>query len=372
MSSLDLDALAERVTEPDEASRERARARQRELVKPAGSLGRLEELAAWLAGVQAACPTRPIVAPRAVVFAGDHGIAQAGVSAYPTTATARLVRGTLDGGTAVSVLARLAGAGLRVLDLAVDDELAGLPADVGAHKVRRGSGRIDTTNALSRDEAERAVRAGIAIADAEVDSGADLLIVGGLGVGGSTPAAVLVGVLTGADAASVTGRGTGIDDAAWMRKCAAIRDTLRRARPVLADPVELLATCGGADFAALTGFLLQAAVRRTPVILDDLTSCACALLAQRIAFRATDWWQAGPSTTDPAHRKALDRLALEPLLDYTVSVGAGAGALLALPLVTAAAATLAEMSTFAEAGIEPPGGGQRLAGPAAFAGPDVT
>ncbi len=372
MSSLDLDALAERITEPDEASRDRAQARLRSLAKPAGSLGRLEDLAVWLAGAQGACPTRPIARPRLVVFAGDHGVAEAGVSAYQPGTTAKLVRATLAGGTAVSVLADLFGVGVRVLDLAVDDDFADLPADVTAHKTRRGSGRIDRADALTRPEAEQAFAAGVAVADAEVDAGADVLIAGDLGVGVSTPAAVLVAALTGADAAAVTGRGSGVDDAAWMRKCAAIRDALRRARPNLADPIALLAAAGGADLAATTGFLAQAAARRTPVILDGLVSCACALLVQRIAFRAADWWLAGPASDDPAHARALDRLALEPLLDYTIRVGEGAGAVLALPLLRAASATLAGMSTFAEIGVAEPGAGSAAGGGPGFSPGDVT
>ena len=187
-----------------------------------------------------------------------------------------------------------------------------------------------------------------------MDSGADLLVPGDLGIGNTTPAAVLIGVLTNTDAAAVIGRGSGIDDAAWIRKCAAIRDALRRAREVVEDPVQLLATSGGADFAATTGFLLQAAIRRTPVLLDGVVSAACALVAQRIAFRAVDWWQAGQLSPEPAHAKALERLALDPVLDYGMRLGEGTGALLAVPVVKAAAATLAEMSTLAEAEVPGP------------------
>jgi nicotinate-nucleotide--dimethylbenzimidazole phosphoribosyltransferase len=305
----------------------------------------------WLAGVQGACPTRPIERPRVVVFAGDHGVAELRVSAYPPEVTAQLVRTVLAGGAAVNVLARLTGTGVRVVDLAVDDDLAGVPDEVTRYKVRRSSGRIDVEDALSRAEAEQAFQAGAEIADAEVDAGADLLIPGDLGIGNTTPAAVLVGALTSHDAAAVIGRGSGIDDATWIRKCAAIRDALRRARVVLDDPIDLLATSGSADLAATTGFLLQAAIRRTPVLLDGLVPAACALVGQRIAFRAVDWWLAGHLTPEPAHAQALDRLALEPLLDYRLSLGEGTGGLLAVPMLKAAAATLAEMATAADAGV---------------------
>jgi len=149
----------------------------------------------------------------------------------------------------------------------------------------------------------------------------------------------------------VVGRGTGIDDATWMRKCAAVRDAMRRGRPVLGDQMDVLATVGGADIAAMTGFLLRAAARRTPVLLDGVVSGACALVAQRAAFRAVDWWLAGHRSTEPAHALAIERLGLEPVLDLGLHLGEGTGALLAVPLVRAAGATLAEMATFEEAGV---------------------
>jgi nicotinate-nucleotide--dimethylbenzimidazole phosphoribosyltransferase len=346
-----LERLAGAIERPDETARMAARERQTTLTKPTGSLVRLEDLSVWLAGVQGSCPTAPLERVRVVVFAADHGVASTGVSAYPAEVTAQMVRNVHAGGAAVNALARLAGAELRVVDMAVDADLDDLPASVGEHKVRRGSGRIDIEDALTRAEAERSFDAGIAIADAEIDSGADLLVAGDLGIGNTTPAAALIGALTRNDASAVTGRGTGIDDAGWMRKCAAVRDAMRRGRPVLGDQLQLLATVGGADFAAVTGFLLQAAARRTPVVLDGVMSGACALVAQRVAFRAVDWWVAGHVSGEPAHALALGRLSLEPILDLGLRLGEGTGALLAVPVVKAAATILAEMATFDEAGV---------------------
>lgn len=345
---LDLAAVAARVVRPDDAARTAARERQAQLTKPTGALGRLEDLSVWIAGAQGVCPPRPLERVRVVVFAGDHGIARAGVSAYPPEVTLQMLRTIAAGSAAVNVLARVVGASVRVEDLAVDGET---PAAVAGHKVRRSSGRIDVEDALTRAEAEAAFRAGMAIADDEVDAGAQLLIPGDMGIGNTTPAAVLTGVYTGSDAASVMGRGTGIDDAGWMRKCAAVRDAIHRTRRVLGDPLQVLATGGGADVAAMSGFLLQAAVRRTPVLLDGVVSGAAALLVHRIAYRATDWWLAGHRSPEPAHALALERLALEPLLDYQLRLGEGTGALLAVPLLRAAQATLAEMATFEEAGV---------------------
>ncbi|PWJ09399.1 nicotinate-nucleotide--dimethylbenzimidazole phosphoribosyltransferase [Streptomyces sp. NWU49] len=344
MSSLNLDDFTDLIERPDGGVRRDAEVRRERLAVPPGSLGRLDDLGEWLAAAQAAVPVRPIERPRVVLFAGDHKIAELGVSARAAGSAVELVREVLEGGRPVSVLARRLGVPVRVVDMALDCDPASLPEDVVRHRVRRGSGRIDVEDALSPEEAEAAFRAGTAVADEEADSGTDLVVLGDLSVGGTTAAGVLVAALCGTDASVVTGRGgLAIDDLAWMRKCAAIRDALRRARPVLGDQLQLLATVGGADLTAMTGFLLQAAVRKLPVVLDGVVASACALVGQRVAFRAPDWWLAAHDSGEPAQAKALDRMALEPLLAHGVTVGEGTGGLLALPLVQAAAALAAEL-----------------------------
>ncbi|ANZ19148.1 nicotinate-nucleotide--dimethylbenzimidazole phosphoribosyltransferase [Streptomyces noursei] len=344
MSALNLDDFAQLIERPDADVRRTAEERRARTALPPGALGRLDELGEWLAAVQQQVPVRPVERPRALLFAGDHGVARLGVSARPAGGTKDLVRAVLDGASPAAVLARTAGVPVRVVDMAVDCDPAELPEEVTRHRVRRGSGRIDVEDALTAEEAEAAFRAGMAIADEEADAGTDLVVLGDLSVGGTTAAGTLIAALCGTDASVVTGRGgRPIDDLAWMRKCAAIRDALRRARPVLGDQLQLLATVGGADLTAATGFLLQSAVRRTPVILDGVVSAACALVAQRVAFRAPDWWVAGQASGEPAQAKALDRIALNPLLDHGVTAGEGTGALLALPLVRAAAALAAEL-----------------------------
>lgn len=336
---------------PDEQARRRAVARQELLTKPVGSLGRLEELGVWIAARQNASPPRPFARPRVVIFAGDHGIAANGVSAYPSSVTAQMVRNFLDGGAAVNTLAAGAGASVRVVDMAVD---ADMPETISARKVRRGSGLIDREDALTASEARAALSAGRAIADEEVDSGADLLIAGDMGIGNTTPAAVLIAALTGAEPVAVVGRGTGIDDNAWMRKTAAIRDALRRARGVLTDPVALLRTAAGADIAALSGFLAQAAVRRTPVMLDGVVVGAAAMVAEELAPGARQWWLAGHRTAEPGGSAVLDHLDLRPILDLGIRLGEGAGALTALPVLNAAVRVLNDMATFGEAGVDGP------------------
>ncbi|MEH0543863.1 nicotinate-nucleotide--dimethylbenzimidazole phosphoribosyltransferase [Streptomyces sp. B21-105] len=344
MSSLNLDDFTDLIERPDGGVRRDAEARRERQIVPPGSLGRLDDLGEWLAAAQGSSPVRPIGRPRVVLFAGDHGVAELGVSARPAGSAAELVRAVLEGGRPVSVLARRLDVPVRVVDMALDCDPDAFPEDVVRHRVRRGSGRIDIEDALTAQEAEAAFAAGVAVADEEADSGTDLVVLGDVSVGGTTAAGVLVAALCGTDASVVTGRGgEAIDDLAWMRKCAAVRDALRRARPVLGDQLQLLATVGGADLAAMTGFLLQCAVRKLPVVLDGVVAAACALVGQRVAFRAPDWWLAGHTSGEPGQAKALDRMALEPLLDQGVKVGEGAGALLALPLVRAAAALAAEL-----------------------------
>lgn len=286
-----------------------------------------------------------------MVFAGDHGVTAAGVSAYPAEVTAAMVANFDAGGAAVNVLATLAGAGVRVADIAVDTAEP-LSPSIGAHKIRRSSGNIASEDALTPDEVVEAIEAGRRIADEEVDEGADLLIAGDMGIGNTTPATALVAALTDTEPVAVVGRGTGIDDAGWGRKTAAVRDALYRTRRLTADPIALLRICGGADLAAMTGFCAQAAVRRTPVLLDGVVVTAAALAAERLAPGAKQWWQAGHRSTEPAHSLALRDLDLDPIVDLGMRLGEGTGALIALPVLRAAVATLASMATFEEAGID--------------------
>jgi nicotinate-nucleotide--dimethylbenzimidazole phosphoribosyltransferase len=357
------------IAPPDEDVVEAARARQRDLTKPVGSLGRMEELGVWISACQGVCPPRAIEAPSVVVFAGDHGVARSGgVSAYPPEVTAQMVANIAGGGAAVNVLARRCGAHVRVVDMAVDADTA---PEVSTYKVRRSSNDLRITDALTVTEARTAIAAGRAIADDLVDSGTDLLIAGDMGIGNTTPSAVIIGTLTRHEPVEVVGRGTGIDDEGWMRKTAAIRDGMRRGRRHRSDPLALVAAVGGADIAAMAGFLAQAAKRRTPVILDGVVVTAAALIAIEMAPGATRWWLAGHRSAEPAHSIALEYLDLEPLMELSMRLGEGTGALTALPTVISAVDVMRSMSTFGEAGVS----GADAAGPDTDAGdasPDST
>lgn len=349
-------AIADRVELPDENVAEQARTHQNLLTKPPGSLGRLEDLAVWWCSVTGTCAAPPPQNARVVVFAGDHGVVQsAQTSAFPAEVTPQMVLNFLSGGAAVNALAREVGATVRVVDIAVDVDWAAaglsVPASLTTHKVRRSSNPLDLVDALSDDEVRRAFQAGVAIADEEIDSGADLLIAGDMGIGNTTPAAAVIGSLTHTNPAAVVGRGTGIDDDTWMRKTAAVRDGMYRARSRRGDPLGVIAAVGGADLAAMTGFLLNASARRVPVILDGMVVGAAALAANTIAYRARNWWLAGHRSVEPAHQEVLNRLRLEPVVDFSMRLGEGSGALVALGVLRAASATMSEMATFDTAGV---------------------
>ncbi|WP_433507244.1 nicotinate-nucleotide--dimethylbenzimidazole phosphoribosyltransferase [Pseudonocardia halophobica] len=339
------------VPAPDLEARREAVARYEALAVPAGGLGVLADLGLWLSSMQGTCPPRPPARVRVVVVAADHGIAAAGVSAYPPEVTARQVAATLEQSAPVAVAASVSGASVRVVDTGLDRE-ALLPGQE-RFKVRRGSGRIDREDALTAAEVENAIRIGRALADEEVDSGADLLVPASLGVGATTPASTLVSAVTGAEPVAVVGRGSGIGDDAWMRKAAAIRDALRRAKPHVRDPHALLRTAGGADLAVLTGFLVQAALRRTPVLLDGLVVGAAGLLADELAPGAHQWWLAAQNSPEPAMTLVLQHLQLVPVLDLQVRQGDGTGAVAVLPLIQAAARLLGETTTAEASGIAP-------------------
>jgi nicotinate-nucleotide--dimethylbenzimidazole phosphoribosyltransferase len=304
----------------------------------------------WWAGVRGeATPA----APRDVhlhVVAGDHGVVARGVSAFPATVTPLMVRAFLDGGAAATVLARSLGVHVRTHDLAVDTLWpAGTDPALVAHKVRRGSGSIDTEDALQPAELDAALAAGAALADASVDAGADLLVVGDMGIGNTTPAAALVAALLAADPGPLTGRGTGVDDAALDRKRRVVTAAVARAGAVHGDdPRALLGALGGADLAAMTGLCRQAAQRRTPVLLDGVVVTAAALAAERVAPGTAAWFAAGHRSAEPAHGPALAALGLEPLLDLGMRLGEGSGALVALPVLSAAATLLAETALLAD------------------------
>lgn len=329
---------------PDAAARAAALERLDGLVKPVGSLGRLEELAAWLSAAHGVVPPRPLDDVRVVVFAGDHGVSAQ--SAYPREVTAAMVRVFLAGRSGVTVLAAQVGAQVRVADIAVDWDAADVPEEVTAHKIRRGSGAIDVEDALAPGEALAAFEAGRAIAASE--SKADILIPGDMGIGNTTVCAAVVASALGLPAHEVVGTGTGVSGEALERKTAVVAAALSR-RPVT-DPFDRLTALGSACLAATAGFLVEAASRGIPVVLDGIFSATAALVARDIAPGAEQWWLAGHRSTEPAQAFALKALGLTPILDLGLRLGEGSGAVQAVPTLRAARAVIAEMGLLADLG----------------------
>jgi len=337
---------------PDDNVRNQAAERLGALATPPGALGRLGELAVWVAACQGEVPPRPVENVRLVIFAGDHGVAQHGVSAFPPAITGAMVRTFLGGRAGVSALAKAHGVQVRVLDFGVDEEFEDLDATtreaLTRHKVRRGSGAIHLEDALTAEETRAALEAGAAVAREEIAAGAQLLISGDMGIGNTTPAAAMVAAGLGLPASEVTGRGTGIGDDALRTKTDVITAALDRAGERAGDPIETLAALGSADLAATTGYLLEAARSGTPVLLDGLMSVACALTADRIEPGAATWYAAGHRSTEPAQSMALEKLGLEPLLDLDLRLGEGSGAVAAVPVVRSAVALLRDVALLSE------------------------
>jgi len=327
-----------------------ARERQEMLTKPSGSLGRLEDVSVQLAGIAGQCPP-PMPAPATVaVFAADHGVHAQGVSPWPQEVTAQMVANFLASGAAVNAIAAQAGAQVCVVDVGVAADLPAAPGLL-SRKVRPGTADMTAGPAMSRDEARRAVEIGIELAQYLVATGSRCLITGDMGIANTTASAALIAVFTGAEPVQVTGRGTGIDDPTWTRKVDVVRRALARHACDPADPLAVLAAVGGLEHAALAGFVLGGAAERVPVLLDGVIACAAALAAAAFAPDVVGCLIAGHLSTEPGARRALETLGLRPVLDLGLRLGEGSGAVLALPVVAAAARVLRDMATFDSAGV---------------------
>jgi nicotinate-nucleotide--dimethylbenzimidazole phosphoribosyltransferase len=343
-------SLAAAIEPLDAQAAAAARARNDQLVKPPGSLGRLEEVGAWLASVHGSCPPPVPERPAAVVCAGDHGVLAQGVSAWPKEVTAIMVGEFCAQRAAVNALGRTVGASVTVLDIGVASEVPAHPRLERA-RVRDGTADLHDGPAMTREEAARAVLAGAQLVTELIEQGADLVLTGDMGIGNTTPAACLVGAFSGRPAAEVTGPGAGGDAAAVRRKVAVVGRALERHAPDPQDGLGTLAALGGLEHAAIVGLILGAAARRVPVVLDGVSTVAAALAARAICPLAAGYVVAGHRSAEPAATVALQTLGLEPLLDLRMRLGEATGALLAVPIVRASAAALSSMATFEEAGI---------------------
>jgi len=326
-------ALLAQLPGPDLEAGAAAAARQAQLTKPAGSLGRLEELAIWLATWQARHPPQ-LDHPRTVVFAGNHGVAARGVSAYPASVTAQMVRNFTAGGAAVNQLCRVADADLRVYEMNLDAP----------------TGDIVEGPAMSEEECARAMAYGMMA----VEPGVDILALGEMGIGNTTAAAALCAALFGGDAALWTGPGTGVAGEALANKRLAVAQAVELHRPAAHDPLDLLRRLGGLEFAAIAGAVMAARLGRVPVMLDGFAATAAAAALFAADPRALDHCLVAHVSAEPGHRVLLEHLHQRPLLDLGMRLGEASGATLALGLLKAAAACHNGMATFAEAGVSGP------------------
>jgi len=348
MTARSLDATIAKIGPLDGAAMGQARARQDILTKPQGSLGRLEELSVWLAGVTGN-PLPQIRHKLIVTAAGDHGVAAQGVSAYPQEVTLQMVENFLRGGAAINVLARHVGTRIVVVDAGVATET--LAAGLVSKSAGRGTGDMSQGPAMSPFQALACLETGVEVIKAEMAKGADIVGVGDMGIANTTAAIALTAAITGLPPRAVTGRGTGVDDDGLWRKVVVIERALAVNRPDPGDALDLLAKVGGFEIGFLAGVMLAAAEARRPVVLDGFITGAAALIGCGLCPRLADYLLASHLSVEPGHQALLNRLELRPLFSLDMRLGEGTGAALGIFLVEAAARCLAEMATFAEAGV---------------------
>jgi nicotinate-nucleotide--dimethylbenzimidazole phosphoribosyltransferase len=328
---------------------EHAKARQLQLTKPPGSLGRLEETGNRLAAIQRTL--RPEAERKWLyVVAADHGVAAAGVSAYPREVTAQMVHNFLRGGAAINVLARHGGVEVKVVDAGVAADFGDAPSLINA-KVVRGTANFTEGAALTQEQAERCLAIGIQLAREAKREGAQLIAIGEMGIGNTTAASAITAALTGLAAEVVAGRGTGVDDTGWRRKVAAVRRALEVNRPDSGAALDVLAKVGGAEVGVMAGIALGAAAEATALVADGFISTAAAALAVRLCPAVRDYLFIAHRSQEPGHAALIDLLGHQPLLDLQMRLGEGTGAALAMHLIEAAARLLGEIATFAEAGV---------------------
>jgi len=346
---MQLESIIDQIAPLDDPAMEAARARQDALTKPTGSLGRLEALSIRLAGVFGQ-PTPEIRHKVVLTMAGDHGVVDEGVSAYPRQVTALMVDNFLRGGAAINVLARHVGARVVVVDMGVAAELA-LKADLVVKKVAPGTANIARGPAMSREQALQALTAGADVVEAELERGLDILGIGEMGIGNTTPSAAIAAALMGCPPHDLVGRGTGVDDDGLTRKALAVQRALSVNRPDPADALDVLAKVGGFEIGGMAGAMLAAAAHRRPVVVDGFISTAAAMIAVGLAPQVRPYLIAAHCSQERGHRAMLDWLNLDPLLDLDMRLGEGTGAALAISLAEAACRILREMATFEDAGI---------------------
>ena len=344
-----LNDLISRIQPLDQTAMDAARARQDQLTKPQGSLGRLEELSIQIAGITG--QPRPHIQHKVItVIAGDHGVVAEGVSAFPQEVTPQMVLNFLHGGAAINVLARHVGARVVVVDMGVAADLPDHPGLV-KKKIAAGTANMAQGPAMTREQAEQAILAGSEVIHTELEKGLDILGTGDMGIGNTTPSAAIAAAITGRDPAQIVGRGTGLDDAGVQRKIQVVRQALAVNQPDPNDALDVLAKVGGFEIGGLAGAMLAAAAHGKPIMVDGFISTAAALIAVGLAPQVRPYLIAAHHSQEQGHGIMLDWLQLQPLLDLHLRLGEGTGAALGISLAEAACKILDEMATFAEAAV---------------------
>jgi nicotinate-nucleotide--dimethylbenzimidazole phosphoribosyltransferase len=341
--------LAEPCLPIDALAADAARRRQEQLTKPRGSLGRLEEIAIRLAGLQGTSTPSPDPV-QILLFAADHGVAAEGVSAFPQTVTIQMVRNIAGGGAAISVLARVLDARIEILDLGTAEDPGPIPG-VRSERIGPGTGNITRGPAMSDIQLAAAMNAGRAAAARAVDSGARLLIGGEMGIANTTAATALACALLDLPADELVGPGTGLDPEGVARKADVIATALALHVGPDRTPLHLLGRLGGFELAAITGAFITAAQRGLPVLVDGFVVTAAAIAAVRIQPEVLDWMLFSHGSAEPGHRRMLEALDADPLLDLDLRLGEGSGAAVAVPILRLACALHQQMATFGEAGV---------------------
>lgn len=351
MDRLTLPQAVERIRPPDRDAMERARRRQSTLTKPEGALGVLEDMSIRLAGMFG--DHRPVIGGKAVVVAvADHGVTAQGVSGYPQAVTTQMALNFLAGGAAVSVMADLLGVRQIVVDAGIAAD--GLPPhpNLRSHRMGRGTGDISLGPAMSREQAVLCLEAGIALAvELASEQGVNLIATGDMGIGNTTTSSAVTAAITGHPPESTTGAGTGRTLEQIRDKSNVVGAALQVNNPAPDDPLDVLAKVGGFEIGMLAGVMLGGAAMRCAVVLDGFISGASALIAGGVCNTATDYMIASHRSAEQGHAVVLSHLGLSPLLDFQMRLGEGTGAVLAIPIIEAAAACLSRMATFRQAGV---------------------
>ncbi len=345
---MNLESVKGRIKPLDERAMELAQKRLDSLTKPLGSLGVLEEIAKKLAGITGN-PQPKIGKKTVIVMAGDHGVVEEGVSAYPQEVTTQMVFNFLNGGAGINVLARHVGAEVKVVDVGVAAPLEAL--GLISCKVKMGTNNMAKGPAMSKEEAIKAIEAGIKVAEEVIKKGTDLLGVGDMGIGNTTPSSAILSVMGNLPVEEVVGRGTGINDERLKAKILAIKKAIEINKPNPEDALDVLAKVGGLEIGGIAGCIIGAAANRIPVVIDGFISGAAALIATGIVPETKDFMIASHVSAEQGHKKILELLGLKPILFMDMRLGEGTGATLAMNIVEAATKIVNEMATFQNAGV---------------------